>query len=329
MIQRRQFISLLCGAAFVMAPITLMAQQSSRPVRIGFLTAGGDPGTVTYQAFRQELRRLGYFEGQNMTIEFRSAGGNNGKVQGLAAELVALPVDIIVTEGVPATIAAKRATAVIPIVIGAVGDPIASGLVQNLARPGGNVTGFSALAPELGTKRLDLLREAVPSLDRVGILWSPANATNGKPQVEAIVSAAKVLGIATEIEGADNADGIVGAIEALTQRKVSALIIVADSVFFGEHKRIVGLATVKRLPAIYPDRMFVAAGGLMSYGPDQIQIWRRAASYVDRILKGMKPGDLPIEQPAKFELAINMKAAAAIGLSIPPGLPLRADEVIE
>ena len=250
-------------------------------------------------------------------------------VQALAAELVALPVDIIVTWGVPATIAAKRATSIIPIVIGMATDPIASGLVQNLARPGGNVTGFSTLAPELGTKRLDLLREAVPSLDRIGILWSSANAANGKPQVEAIVNASQVLGIATEIESADNADAIAGAIEALVKRKVSALITVADLVFSGERKRIVGLATTKRLPAIYPDRRFVAAGGLMSYGPDVPDNFRRAAGYVDRILKGAKPGDLPVEQPTKFELVINMKSAKTIGLDLPVSFLLRADEVIE
>jgi putative ABC transport system substrate-binding protein len=328
MIHRRQFITLLGGAAAAW-PVVAWAQQSARSVRIGFLTSGGETGTLTYQAFRQELLRLGYFEGQNAAFEFRSAGGNNEKVQGLAAELVALPVDIVVTEGAPATIAAKRATSVIPIVIAAVGDPIASGLVQNLARPGANVTGFSGLAPELGTKRLDLLRDAVPSLDRVGILWSPANLANGKAQVVAIATAARVLGIATEIEGADSADAIAGAIESLAQRKVSALIVVADSVFFNEHKRIVGLAAAKRLAAIYPDRLFVAAGGLMSYGPDITDNFRRAAGYVDRILKGTKAGELPVEQPTKFELAINMKAAAAIGLTIPPGLPLRANEVIE
>ena len=325
---RREFISLLSGAVATW-PLAARAQQPARLIRIGFLTAGGDVGSLNYQAFRQELRRLGYFEGQNATIEFRSAGGNNGKVQGLVAELVTLPVDIIVTWGALATIAAKRATSTIPIVIGTATDPIASGLVQNLARPEGNVTGFSTLAPELGTKRLELLREAVPNIDRVGILWSSANPTNGKPQVQAILNAAQVLGLATEIEGADNADGIEGAIEALTRREVAALIIVADSVFSGARKRIVGLATAKRLPAIYPDRRFVAVGGLMSYGPDVPDNFRRAAGYVDRILKGAKPGDLPVEQPTKFELVINMKAAAAIGLKISPGLPLRSDEVIE
>ena len=328
MMIRRQFISLLSGAVATW-PVLARAQQLERPVRIGFLTAGGDVGSLNYQAFRQELRRLRYFEGQNANIEFRSAGGNNGKVQGLVAELVTLPVDIIVTWGALATIAAKRATSTIPIVIGTATDPIASGLVQNLARPEGNVTGFSTLAPELGTKRLELLREAVPNIDRVGILWSSANPTNGKPQVQAILNAAQVLGLATEIEGADNADGIEGAIEALTRREVAALIIVADSVFSGARKRIVGLATAKRLPAIYPDRRFVAVGGLMSYGPDVPDNFRRAAGYVDRILKGAKPGDLPVEQPTKFELVINMKAAAAIGLKISPGLPLRSDEVIE
>jgi putative ABC transport system substrate-binding protein len=326
MSSRRQFISLLGGAAAAW-PVAGWT-EFKRPVRIGFLTAGGNTG-ANYQAFRQELRRLGYFEGENAIIEFRSAGGNDGNVQQLAIELVTLPVDIIVTWGVPATIAAKRVTSTIPIVIGTAADPIASGLVQNLARPGGNVTGFSTLAPELGTKRLDLLREAVPGLDRIGILWSSANAANGKPQVEAILGAARVLGIATEVEGADNADRIEGAIEALMTRKVSALITIADSVFSGERKRIVGLATAKRLPAIYPDRRFIAAGGLMSYGPDIPDNFRRAAGYVDRILKGTKPGDLPVEQPTKFELIINMKSAKTIGHDLPVSFLLRADEVIE
>jgi putative ABC transport system substrate-binding protein len=228
-VKRRDFITLLGGAATAVWSVSGLA-EFKRPVRIGFLTAGGDSGSTFYQAFRQELRRLGYFEGENTIIEFRSAGGNDGRIQALATELVALAVDIIVTWGAPATIAAKHATSVIPIVIGVAADPIASGLVQNLARPGGNVTGFSTLAPELGTKRVELLREAVPNLNRVGILWSPANAANGKPQVETIVNAAQALGIHPAIEGADNADGIVGAIEALTKRDVSALMIIGDSV---------------------------------------------------------------------------------------------------
>jgi putative ABC transport system substrate-binding protein len=279
--------------------------------------------------FGKSCVALGYVEGQNLVIEFRSAGGNNNRVQVLADELVALPVDIIVTAGAPATLAAKKATSSIPIIVGAIADPIALGVVQNLSRPDANVTGFSSLAPELGTKRLELLRDAIPTLDRVGILWSPANAINGRPQVEALLTAARTLGIATEIQGADSAIAIAGAIEALVNRKVSALIVVADTVFFAEHKQIIGLATAKRLPTIYPAPVFAAAGGLLSYGPDVDEQYRRAARYVDRILKGAKVSDLPIEQPTKFRLIVNLTTAKALEITMPPSLLAVADEVIE
>jgi ABC-type uncharacterized transport system substrate-binding protein len=325
--RRREFLGGV--GATVLWPLRLAAQQIQRKILIGFFSAGGTPSDTTYAAFREELRKLGYSEGQNVLIEYRSAGGNNNRVQALADELVALPVDVIVTSGAPATIAAKKATSVIPIVVGAIADPIALGVVQNLSRPEGNVTGFSSLAPELGTKRLELLRDAMPTLDRVGILWSPANAINGRPQVEALVGAARTLGIAIEIEGADSAIAIAGAIEALVHRKASALIVVADTVFFAKHKQIIAVATAKRLPTIYPAPVFAAAGGLMSYGPDVDDQYRRAARYVDRILKGAKVGDLPIEQPTKLRLVLNLTTAKILGVTIPATLLARADEVIE
>jgi putative ABC transport system substrate-binding protein len=328
--KRREFITLL-GSAAAAWPLAARAQQPSRPVRIGLLTSGGDLAVSTFDALRQELNRLGYVEGRTAVLEFRSAGGDHdpARILSLAAELVRLPVDIIVTEGTQASLAAKQATSTVPIVMAVVGDPVATGLVSNLARPGGNITGFTVLAPELGTKRLDLLREAVPGLKRVGVLWNPGSAANGRLQVDAIEAAARTLDIAAEIGGADHRDTIPIALNSLAERGVSALMVIADSVFFTAHRLIVELAIEKRLPGVYPDRPFAFAGGLLFYGPDVVENFRRSARYVDRILKGTRAGELPVEQPAKFELIVNMKAAKAIGLDVPPMLLARADEVIE
>ena len=328
-LRRREFITLLGGGLAVSWPLSLRAQPiAGRLVRIGMLTTGGEFANPTFVAFRQELRKLGYIEGQNCVFEFRSAPPDNSRLLDLAVELVRLPVNIILTEGVQATLAAKQATTLIPIVMGVVGDALSTGIVDNLARPGGNITGFTVLAPELSTKRLALLKEAFPAVKQVGILLNPANA-NGVPQVAALKDAARSLSIAVEVAEAETQAAIPVALDRLSERGATALITIPDNFFFNEYKLIADLAAAKHMPGIYPDRVFVNAGGLIFYGPDIIENFRRAAGYVDRILKGTRPGDLPVEQPAKFELVVNMKAAKALGLDVSPTLVLRADEVLE
>jgi len=240
-----------------------------------------------------------------------------------------LPVDVILADSGTASIAAKQATAVIPIVMAVVSDPIGIGLVASLARPGGNVTGFSILSPQLGSKRLALLKEAVPAAKLVGVLLNPASPVTGAQQLALIKDAALALHIDLVTSEAQTPDSIPAAIDRLVARGISALMVVGDAVFFNQHKLIVDLAAAKRLPGIYPEREYAEAGGLIAYGPSVPDNFRRAASYVARILKGEKPGDLPVEQPVKFELVINLKTANAIGIAVPPELPLRADEVIE
>jgi putative tryptophan/tyrosine transport system substrate-binding protein len=329
--RRRAFIAALGGT--VAWPFAARAQQSAmpvtgRPARVGILTGGGQPANPVFEAFRQEMRRLGYVEGRTLIIEFRSAAGANDRLPDLAAELVRLPVDIILTEATPATIAAKQATSTIPIVMGVVADALGPGLVDNLARPGGNITGFTALGTETYTKRLGLLKEAFPATKRVGVL---ADANNPATPIglASTMEAARALDLLVEVAKAETRADIPGALDRLKDSGVSALDVISNSVFFNEHKLIVLLVTAKRLPAIYDDAVFPEAGGLMSYGPDVRDNFRRAAGYVDRILKGAKAGELPVEQPTKFELIINLGAAKAIGVTLPSALVLRADKVIE
>jgi putative ABC transport system substrate-binding protein len=324
--KRRDFVALLGVAATAWPRLARAQQWTARPVRIGMLTIAGDPANETFVAFREELRKLGYIENQNCVFEFRSAPVD---ARLFATELVKIPVDIILTEGAQASLAAKQATTQIPIVMGVVGDPLATGLVSNLARPGGNITGFTVLAPELSNKRLALLKEAFPALKKAGILWNPTNQANGTPQVTGIQNAARTLGIAVEVAEAESKASIPAAFDRLIDRGATALIPVADNLFYNEHKLIADLVSAKRIPAIYPDRVFVNAGGLIFYGPDVVENFRRAAGYVNRVLKGTPPGDLPVQQPAKFQLVVNVKAAKALGLEVSPTLVLRADEIIE
>jgi ABC-type uncharacterized transport system substrate-binding protein len=325
-VRRREFITLLGGAAAW--PLGARAQQPGRPARVGVLTPGGEIANPLYAAFRQEMRRLGYAEGHTLILEFRSAAGSADRLPELAAELARMPVDVILVEATAAARAAKQATSSIPIVMGVVAEPVETGLVANLARPGGNITGFTSLTPELGTKRLGLLKEAFPDMTRVGVLLNPRNPGN-ELQLASIKRAAATLGLAVETAEAERRDDIAAALDRLRERGVFALIVLGDSVFFNEYKLIVLLATAKRLPAIYPDRVYADAGGMIFYGPDVTNNFRRAADYVDRILKGAKPGDLPVQQPTKFELIINAAAAKAIDVTLPSALLLRADEVIE
>jgi putative ABC transport system substrate-binding protein len=328
-VKRREFITLVGGAAAW--PLTARAQQANRVVKIGILASGNQLTSPVIESFRREMRNLGYLEGSNMTIEFRTtAGGDPSGIAGCAAELVQASVDVIVTDGTPATFAAKQATTTIPIVFAVfAGDAVAAGLVTSYARPGGNLTGFTILASELGTKRLDILKEVVPGVKRVGVLLNSANPLNATLQVASITEAARTLGIEIEMGPVQNRDELAGAFEKFKTQQVSAVITVAEAMLFQERQRIVELAMAAQLPGIYPDRLFANAGGLLFYGPDVLDLFKRTAGYVDRILKGANAAELPIEQPTRFEFVINLKAAKALGISIPPTLLTRADEVIE
>jgi ABC-type uncharacterized transport system substrate-binding protein len=326
--RRRDFITLLSGAAAAW-PLAVQAQQTTRLFRIGVLAFGQDPGSPLFDAFRDEMRKLGYTDGQSYVLEFRAAQGDADRTQSFAAELARLPVDVIVTDGGSASLAAKQATATVPIVMAVISDAVGMGLVASLARPGGNLTGFSILSPELGGKRLALLKEAVPAARVVGVLLNAASPITGAQQLAPIKHTALALDMDLVIGEAQSRDSIPAAIDALAARGISALIVVGDAMFFNERKVMVDVAWKNRLPAIYPEREYAEAGGLMAYGPSVPDNFRRAAGYVTRILRGEKPGDLPIVQPTKFELVINLKTAKALGLDVPWFLQQRAEEVIE
>ena len=304
------------------------AQQAGKVLCIGFLDASTASGSaVRLEAFRQELRKLGWIEGKNITIEYRFAEQKLERVPELAADLVRLKVDLIVVSGTPQALAAKKATTTIPIVMANVGDPVGSGLVASLARPGGNVTGLASLSPELNSKRLEILKDAVPKLARVGLLRQ-AGATD--VQMKEIRPAALALKLKLEeIDTQPDAKGLESAFKTAKQKQVGAIMTTSTTPFFAERKQIVGLAVKYRLPAIYPQKEFVDEGGLMSYGADFDDLYRRAAVYVDKILKGAKPADLPVQQATKFEFVINLKAAKQIGLTLSPEFLSRANKVIK
>jgi putative tryptophan/tyrosine transport system substrate-binding protein len=307
------------------------AQQTGKIPRIGFLDGGTASGSaVLLEVFRQEMRKLGWIEGKNITIEYRFGEQKRERVPELAAELVGLKVDLIVTSGTPPATAAKKATADIPIVMTNVGDPVGAGLIASLARPGGNVTGLSSLGIELNTKRLEILKDAVSKLGRVGLLW-PRGATIGVDlQLKEIRPAAVALKLKLEeIETQLDAKGLESAFQTAKQKQVGAIMTTSGPLFFAERKRIVELASKYRLPAIYFQKEFVDEGGLMSYGVDFDDLYRRAAVYVDKILKGAKPADLPVQQATKFEFVINLKAAKQIGLTLSPEFLSRANQVIK
>jgi putative tryptophan/tyrosine transport system substrate-binding protein len=306
------------------------AQQTGKVARIGFLDGSTAAGSAVFvDAFRQELSKLGWIEGKNIAIEYRFAEQKRERVPELAADLVGLKVDLIVTSGTPPATAAKKATTTIPIVMTNVGDPVGAGLIASLARPGGNVTGLSSLAVELNTKRLEILKDAVPKLAQVGLLW-PQGATIGVAlQLKEIRPAALALKLKLEeIETQVDAKGLESAFQTAKQKQVGAIMTAAGPLLFAERKRIVELAGKYRLPAIYFQKEFVDEGGLMSYGEDYEDLYRRAAVYVDKILKGAKPADLPVQQATKFEFIINLKAAKQMGLTIPVDLLARANKVI-
>jgi putative ABC transport system substrate-binding protein len=329
-VSRRKFVGLFSGCAAW--PLAARAQPARRVYRIGLL--GGYPPTAheasarLWAAFFQELRGLGYIEGQTIVVEGRWYGENTERVATLAIELVQANVDVIVAGAPPAPEAAARATSTIPIVMAGHPDPVGSGLAVSLAKPGRNVTGLSDQSPDLVAKRMQLLKEIVPAISHVAVLWNPTNPTL-MPMLTEVEIAARSVGVKLQILEARVPEDFTSAFSAMTRDGAGALIVLGSSMFFAERSRIAALAAQSRLLVISGAREFADAGFLMSYGSIFAEQWRRAASYVDKILQGANPADLPIEQPTKFELRLNMKAAKALGLTIPPSVLARADEVIE
>jgi len=304
------------------------AQQPSKLPKIGFLVAPSRSFFANrIESFQQGLHSLGYVEGKNIAIEYRYAEGKADRLPALAAELVGLKVDVIVTSATPSVLAAKKATSTIPIVFVSVSDPVGNGIVASLARPGGNITGLTILAPELSGKRLELLKEAVPNVTRVATLWNSANPSQ-ELQWKEMQAAAQVLGLKLQSLEVRSANDFDSAFEAALRERAQALITTPEPLINTHLKRIVEFAAKNRLPAMYAGPEVVDAGGLMSYAPDYTHQYRRAAVFVDKILKGARPADLPVEQPIKFEFIINLKAAKQIGVTIPPNVLARADKVI-
>ena len=321
-------IILLALCSLLLAPnFSAAAQQPTKIPRIGYLIAAS-PSSFAGEAFRQGLRELGYVEGKNIIIEYRFAEVKFDRLPALAAELVRLKVDVIVTGGPPSTRAAKEATVTIPIVMTQVGDPVGSGFVASLARPGGNITGLSSLGPELSGKQLELLKEIIPKLSRVAVFGTSTNPDNAQ-MLREVELAAGAFGVKLQYLDVLDPKDIENAFRAASKGRAEAfLMMVPGSIARAHRTQVVELAVKSRLPAIYQSRAYVEDGGLMTYGVNNTDLGRRAATYVDKILKGAKPADLPVEQPTKFEFIINLKAAKQIGLTIPPNVLARADRVI-
>src|SRR5713226_1073603 len=317
-------------ATVLLATVSLAdAQQAKKVPRIGCLAGNSSSAeSPRLEAFRQGLRDLGHVQGKNIAIEYRYADARFDKLPALADELVRLKVDVLLTNSTPAAQAAKNATRTIPIVFLGVADPVAAGLVDSLARPGGNVTGFTNIAPVLAGKRLELLKETVPKLSRIAVLWNSQNPGSTSQWKESQLPA-RELGLQLHSMEVSSADKYETAFKEATKARSAALAVTADPLANANQKQIVDLTTKNRLPAIYPWGFFVDNGGLMSYGPNFAAEGRDGARYVDKILRGAKPADLPVQQPTKFELVINLKAAKQIGLMIPPNVLLRADKVIK
>jgi len=324
----RAAVVMALTVAVVLSPLGVAAQP--KVVHVGYLAADLAANPTFPAAFREGLRDLGYVEGQNVVIEYRSAEGHSERLSSLAAELVRLKVDILVSEGTPPSLAAKQATTTIPVVFAASADALGSGLVTSLARPGGNVTGLSFLGPETVAKCLQLLKEAVPSVTRAAVLSHPGNPSEATRKIilKETEAAARALALQLQFLEARGPEEFERAFAEMGRGRAGGLTVVTSIMFFSERKRLVELAAKHKLPAVYPWREPVDAGGLLAYGPNLPDIFRRAAAYVDRIVKGAKPADMPVEQPVKFELVVNLKAARALGLTLPPSLIARADHVI-
>ena len=328
--RRRDFMSLLAAASAAAWPPAANAQQAGKIARLGYLASNlANRGPL--DAFLRGLRDLGYVEGRNVVIEYRDGQGKLEPLADLAAELVALKVDVIVASSTAAALAAKQVTSVVPIVFATVPDPVGTGLVASLARPGGNVTGLSNLNADLVGKCVEYLTQAIPSIRRVAVLWQPGafGERTEKQMLTAAEVAARAVGIQLMFVEARAPADIDRAFAEITGARVDALFVLVSGMLLGERRRLVDFAARRRLPAIYTFRELVDAGGLRSYGVSLDDLFRRAASYVDKILKGAKPANLPVEQPTKLEFVINLKTAAAIGLTVPPTLVVRADKVIE
>ena len=327
---RRTFLGTLAGSLLT-APIVGEAQQARPPYRIGILSPFSSsigPGP-SFETFRQTLQTLGYVEGRNIALEYRWADGRYDQLPRLAAELVRLRVDVIFSAwSTPAALAIKKATSTKPVVFAGVGDAVGVGLVASLARPGGNVTGATFITEDTIGKQLELLKDMIPGLGRVGVVVNPANPVY-VPVLRDSEAPARALGLHLEVVGVQGAEDFELAFRAAIKRQVGGLVVLRDQVLLANQERLLTLAATARLPAMYGNREFVDGGGLMSYGPSLVEMYRRAAYLVDKILRGAKPADLPIEQATKFELVINLKAARTLGLTIPPSLLQRADQVIE
>jgi putative ABC transport system substrate-binding protein len=319
----------LLAFSLLAAPLPVAAQQPAKVARIGILTLNSMSAALhLWEASRQSPRDLGYVEGQNIAIELRSAEGKSDRLPEIAPELVCLRVDVIVTGSPPTPLAAQRATSTIPIVVTVTSDLVVEGLVASLARPGGNITGLASIAPELGGKHLELLKEVVPQLSRVAVLQNPGNQGN-TPMLPPTADAARVLRLQLHILQVSRPAEIDSAFAAMTVQCAGGVLVLRDPLFLAQRAHVAALAAKSRLPGVYGQSEHIEAGGLMTYGPDYAEMYRRAATYVDKILKGAKPADLPVEQPTRLALVINMKTAKALGLTIPRSVLSLADQVIQ
>jgi len=331
--RRREFIKLVGGAAAAW-PLSVNAQPSAKIPRIGSMVTGSlqsPEARVQLDAFRQGLRQLGYTEGRNIAIEYRGADGRIERFPNLAAELVRLEVDLIFAANTRAALAARQATSTIPIVSAVMGDPVEDGLVASLAQPGGNVTGLTFLAPELTAKRMQLLKDALPNVSRVAALWHPGayGERTMDDMLKATESAAQTLGVQLQLIEVRAAGELERAFSTMMKERAEALFLFPTPMLFLARRRIIELAATNRLPSVSQAREFVELGGLIAYGANINDLFRRSTVYVDKILKGAKPADLPVEQPTRFELVINLKTAKTLGIDLPLGLMIRADEMIE
>jgi putative tryptophan/tyrosine transport system substrate-binding protein len=327
----KDFFWLLAISLLVTTAPRVVAQQAAKAVRIGYLDDGSAAGSAeVLEAFRKQMAQLNWIEGKNLTIEYRYAEGKGPDRRAeLAIELVRLKPDVVVVDIVSSALAAKKATSTIPIVMVSVGDPVGRGLITSLARPGGNITGLAGFPEELAGKRVEILKEVLPKSTRIGVITGGVG-LGAELQVKTMKEVGSALGLKLEVVGeASDAEKLVKAFQTAARERVNAIVTTSGTVTFGQRKSIIVLAANYKLPAIYPWREFVEDGGLMSYGTDRRDNYRRAAFYVDKILKGAKPADLPVEQPKKFEFIINLKAAKQIGLTIPPNVLARADKVIK
>jgi putative ABC transport system substrate-binding protein len=327
--RRRDFITLI-GGAIATWPALAHGQQNRKPWRIG-IPADIPPSAATtrrFGAFRDGLKELGYAEGSNIVIDYRDADGSRDGLIALCKDMIASGADVIVAGSTNAALAAQITTKTVPIVMRAAADPVAVGLVESLARPGGNITGVTSLAADLSAKRLDVLKEFLPQLQRVAVIWEP-NSAAGRDSMRETEMAARALRIDVEGFGVNRVDDFAGVFQSIATGRFDALDVLAGPIVTGNRARILAFSSQARIPDLYQERPFVEAGGLLSYGPNFERLFHRMAYYVDRILKGAKPADLPVERPTKFELFINLRTAKALGLTIPAGVLSIADEVIE